>query len=150
MHLLKIQDDRDNLEKARRKELENFAREQGVTEIQPTMPARLMRRILRQKGLVDITIPSRPLGHIPGAPDTIANPPDSGNAVEAMADDDLMRQWAATSGEQAVAPQEKPAPGSGLAEMTRLRKECKRLGIKMSRTDTMIDLKAKLDGQDPA
>lgn len=91
MLLNKITDPRDNLEKARLKELIVFAHKQGVTGIQPTMPAQLVRRILRVKGLVDITIPDRPLGGIKIGDGPVQSTPD--NTVEVMAEDDLMKQW---------------------------------------------------------
>ena len=50
MILNKIDDPRDNLEKAHRRELVLFAQAQGVSEITEHMPAILIRRTLRAKG----------------------------------------------------------------------------------------------------
>lgn len=133
-------DPREPLARARRLELFRFAREKGVAEIEETMPADLMRQILRTKGLTSIAVPDRPLG---GVEQTITTP-TSHNAgpsaprqpdvlVEVDATADLARQWAA---EKAVANM----------TITEMRKECKRRGIKLARTDNMVTLKAKLNG----
>jgi hypothetical protein len=63
--LLKADDPRSPLERARRLELLAFARANSVTEIKHDMPAPLMRKILRLKGLTNIKIPDRKLGAIP-------------------------------------------------------------------------------------
>jgi len=103
MILDRIIDPRDNLEKARRCELEHYARANGVGEIDPNMPAQLMRRILRAKGLTQIAVPNRPLGAVnarPLLPDptqAARGEADGATASEAVAEiaaeDDLARQW---------------------------------------------------------
>ncbi len=138
-----IIDPRGSLEKARRLELYRFAVENKVSEIKETMPADLMRGILRSKGLTNIAVPNRELGTMqptyttpnshrsgqaqPRRPDVIAT-------VDAEAD--LAKQWAA---------QEAATKAVSSMTITELRQECKRRGIKMARTDKMTDLRAKLN-----
>ena len=59
--LNKIDDPRDNLEKARRMELYRFAKEHGL-DVTEEMPAILIRYELRRRGLTNIKIPVRILG----------------------------------------------------------------------------------------
>lgn len=136
-----IIDPRGSLERARRLELYRFATENGVSEIKDTMPADLMRSILRGKGLTNIAVPRRELGamqptfttpnsHRSGQPQP--RQPDVIATVDATAD--LARQWA----------QQEAAKSVSDMTITELRKECKRRGIKMARTDTMTILKDKL------
>lgn len=139
MHLLTTVDPRDNLEKATRKELEIFAKENGVKEIVSGMPANLMRRILRARGLTRIKIPNRVLGQPYGRHDEPA--PVEGSSIEVSADEDLMRQW--------IAQQQTPAPETPKAEtpvrIGDLRRELKRRGIPQKNTDRKKDLMAKLE-----
>ena len=139
-----ITDPRDNLMKARRIELYRFAREKGVTEIVENMPGELMRDILRSKGITNIAVPSRQLG----TPEQMVTTPTShrdgtteikqpDKIVEVSAIADLKRQWQQN--------QEPKQPSE--MTITELRKECKRRGIKMARTDNMVTLKAKLNGE---
>lgn len=159
MQLLSIQDPRDNLAKARRKELERFAAENGVNEIDPRMPADLMRKILRQKGLVNIQPPHRPLGAPADAGASASPVVSNGQKVDEVdADSDLMRQWQQDMSQSPVAPasaqkaaptsNEAPGPDDKPETITDLRKACKARGIKMARTDNMATLRAKLDGAD--
>lgn len=92
MQLLTIQDPRDNLEKARKNELVNFAHGHRIAGVDPAMPAILIRKILRSRGLVDITVPVRLLGQTPGARGS-SGPSTPENTIEMLADDDLMQQW---------------------------------------------------------
>lgn len=135
LQLSKTYDPRDQLEKARRKELERFAEANEVKDIVPGMPAALMRNILRARGLTRIDIPQRVLGQnqVGSAPPPVVAESD-GQTLSA--DDDLMRQWQTT---------EKPKSGS--TEMRELRSECKKRGIKMKRTDKLVDLRAKIHGE---
>jgi hypothetical protein len=87
LQLKAINDPRDALEKARRYELYQWARANGVTEIVETMPAILMRKILRARGLARIEIPKRTLG----APEQAAPPVTSDTAIDATSD--LEQQW---------------------------------------------------------
>lgn len=205
MQLLTIQDPRDDLEKARLRELVAFAEKHSVTSVSPTMPAPLIRKILRSQGLTNIEIPVRLLGQVPGARGS-AGQSTPENTVEMLADDDLMEQWrrqqvpeptmptvpavpkanghahdypnevdrmreeaerAIREGQatlkrlqaeqelisellpgatQDPTPEPKEIPIDSM-KMTELRKACKAAGIKMKRTDKMLDLRAKLHGE---
>lgn len=143
MILNRIEDPRDNLEKAHRLELVRFAHAQGVTEITEHMPAILIRAQLRARGLTNIRIPPRDLGQ-QNQPGTLT--PKSGDKVvelDAMAD--LARQFQAEtlppSGKQKryVRLVERPK-----SKINLLRDQCKALGIHMDRRDRMPDLERKI------
>lgn len=107
MQLLKVEDKRDNLARARRKELERFAVDHNVSEVQPGMPAELIRMFLRRRGLVDIRVPHRVLGAekptiIPAKGKSVQRKSNDRTRAETRsertgisldADDDLFRQW---------------------------------------------------------
>lgn len=137
MELQKLDDPRDRLGKATRWELIQFARQNNVAEIDPEMPAMLMRDILRRKGITNIQIPNRLLGSRNywgrGAP--VAQETKNGAATDAVAD--LARQWQ----EQKKTPVAFKKSGN---QITDLRRECKARGIKISRRDTIKILKEKL------
>ena len=152
--LHRIDDPRDALSKARRKPLENFARDAGIAEIAPGMPAELMKRIIRLKGYIERfkewaarnQIVNQPLG---GAKPQPADAPVADNAV--TADDDLMRQWMVQHKTNEEAKQEhEPEQIVSVAKMsiTQLRQECKKRKIPMKRTDNMNILREKLSVQD--
>lgn len=160
MQLKTIDDPRDSLAKARRWELEQYAKANGVTEIQPGMPAIVMRNILRSRGLTRIPVPARPLGQqnqpkprlmykngiLQQPQPPLPRPEPQSKGVEANADDDLARQF----GLERITSEEKAKlfPDKLVADMkiTELRQECKRRGIKMARTDNMPALREKLNG----
>lgn len=133
--LLRVDDPRDNLEKARLGELEKFARANNV-EFKQGLPAMVLRKILRSKGLVTIAIPPRVLGQYqPNPGEAITSAPiTSGQGIETDAAADLAKQHAA---------QEKPVDQMTITE---LRQACKKRGIKMARTDNMAALRTKLEG----
>jgi hypothetical protein len=133
MILNKIEDPRDNLEKAHRLELVRFAHAQGVSDVNENMPAMLIRRVLRMKGLTRITIPPRSLGQ-QSQPGSV--PTTDQKVPEVNAEDDLMRQFKAQS-------QPTTLPNLGINE---LRAKCKELGIKLTRKDNMISMRAKIEG----
>lgn len=148
MILNKIDDPRDNLEKAHRLELVKFAHAHGMKEISEMMPAILIRSHLRAKGLTNIRITPRPLGSQGGAP----APSSNQKVTEIDAAADLARQFAA---QQAAPKPGRPKRFNRLverpkSEINKLRDECKRLGIHMERRDRMPDLKRKIaeHGQD--
>jgi hypothetical protein len=150
--LRSIDDDRDALDKAKRKELECFAKANNVTEIKQGMPAILMRRILRNKRLTNIQTPPRLLGH-PEAPqhsEAFATDYTEPYVTGQMdADTALLDQW--ERGDMKPAPiGEAAQPDIGGMGYRDLQKECKRRGIKMERGETMPSLKAKLNGPDTA
>lgn len=164
MILNKVEDPRDTLAKARRWELVQLAKANGVSEIDADMPADLMRTILRQKGVTRVQIPPRPLGqqNQPNARKMYRNgqlltpPPaparqEQQKVVEVNADADLMRQW---QQERAAQKNAEAAPAKPLDQMgiNELRNECKRLGIHVERRDNMQTMKAKIEahGQNAA
>lgn len=146
--LKRIDDPRDNLERARKPELVKYAKANGVTAVQgvdidhPAMAAMLIRRALREKGLTRIVVPPRPLGGTP-APAAQQNVP----ATDAAAD--MARQL-----QEHIAAPPPPPPPTPIApkrlverprsEINSLRDECKRLGVKMERGDNLQTLKAKI------
>src|SRR3990167_10314110 len=143
IQLLKITDPRDNLEKARRRELVAFAHANGLKEINDEMPAILIRRILRRHNLTQITIPKRVLGSTAG--------PVADAVVDAAAtdgpkidmEDDLARQYgvdltSAAPSEQAPPPKPKPdLPPRPPIERTRLMRLAQAPGGKSGRKDTL-------------
>lgn len=139
--LKRIDDPRDALERARRLELVNFARANGVKEINPEMPAILMRKILRGKNLTGIAVPDRRLG-MPENATAQATMDTAASANEINAEDDLARQFA----QQKAAPMKRPAQMS----INELGAEMKRLKIKRGRRDNMTTMRAKIEqhGQD--
>lgn len=102
LQLHRIQDPRDSLERARRSELVEFAKKKGISEIVPEMPAILMRKILRSRGMTDIRIEPRQLGEMTrtkiNAKVSTAKPAkdrtgEPQKIVEVDAEADLLRQW---------------------------------------------------------
>lgn len=138
--LHRIDDPRDALAKATRGELVKFAKARGLYPeiINGDMPAILIRKKLRERGMTNIVIPKRILGQ-PSRPAAMGDGGhvETPNAVEADAEADLERQWA----QQAA----KPSPPAALT-MKDLRAACKERGIKVERTDNMESLKVKLNG----
>jgi hypothetical protein len=163
MLLSRTDDPRDALERATRRELELFAQARGVTEVDPRMGAILMRQILRAKGVTDILsmfphLGRRTVGQAGGVNATNPLRNRGGKVVTVDATEDLMRQWREQLAREglspAPAPQPMPAaptpaekPRQAKNKIAALREECKRRGIKMSRTDKLADLRAKLDGE---
>jgi hypothetical protein len=154
MLLNKVEDHRDCLEKATRWELFQFASERGVTEIDQKMPAILMRQILRARNVTNIEtqfpfLTRRTIGQQRGVNAT--NPQNNPNAkvAEIDATQELMRQW---RNEQArdVQPPIVEQAKRAVNPMAELRAECKRRGIKITRTSKMEDLRAKIDGENSA
>lgn len=134
--LRRVDDPRDNLEKATRPELAKFAAAHGVKEITPSMPAILMRDKLRRLGLINIQIPPRPLGQPVSHGSVIAAKTAPENVVTNDAVSDLEKQWQSEQQEK-----------TGYETWTRaeMAKECKRRGIKMQRTDSKEQLRERLE-----
>lgn len=137
--LKSVDDPRDRLDKASRVELIKFAQQNSVAEIDPEMPAILMRELLRSKGLTNINIAPRLLGQ-PRGRAVVAG--EQANVPVMNSTADLARQWQ---------EQQKQKP-KRVHEFNDLRAECKRLGIKISRRDNMTVLKTKMaeHGKDAA
>lgn len=133
--LREIIDPRDNLERAKRDELVDFAKAQGIphSEINEQMPAILIRRVLRSKGLIDIKIPSRPLGGPEGGEPIVSEQ----NIEQVNAEDDLVRQY-----------QQQSMQDVSTMSFHDMRRACRDRGIQYTRRDNMDTLRAKLNGQD--
>lgn len=129
----KVHDPRDHLERAHRKELENFAKAHNITEIIPGMPAVVMRKILRGKGINDIGV-RRTLGfthnHVPQAQQEATQTLDATDA--------LMAEW--------EGKKESPMDYTSM-HIGKIKKMCKERGIKQSPSDKKIDLIRKLNGE---
>lgn len=120
--LKRIDDPRDALGKAKRIELAAFARANGVQEINPRMPAEMMRDILRERGLTNIQIPNRRLGAV-GNPGYNKNgiEPDYPGATDAPATEMdasslAAQQWARDMATGQVDPEPAPAPAPAATE----------------------------------
>lgn len=131
--LKRIDDPRGPLDRLRRYELLNLARQNNVPDVNDNTPAILMRKRIKAAGVKNIPIVHRRLGVTEGAPMASGEP----DGVEVDAEADLERQFAATP----------PAPVKTPAQMAinELRAEAKRLGIKLTRRDNMITMKAKIE-----
>lgn len=132
----------DPLERARLGELQNFAKESGV-EFDASYGAPVIRELLRRAGKTNIKPPDRQLGsiHQPAVTPTShkagsAPAPKREEIPTVNALDNLLAQQMVKSSDQMT--------------ITELRQACKAKGIKLARTDNMVTLKAKLDGQDAA
>lgn len=141
LSLSKVFDPRDKLEKARRKELERFAKKNGITEIRCGMPAPVMRKILRQKGFTNIQLPNT---RFLGGPSDMAtqnravlDTPPNAKIEETSALDLLEKEW----------EQSAPVFNADM-DIRDLRKACKERGVKLARTDKREDMVRKLNGQD--
>lgn len=137
LHLDKVFDPRDSLEKARRKELENFAKAHNVADVRPGMPAPLMRDILRQKGLTEIKLP--PTRYLGGPNDMQAQgraiaenrPPDAKvNEIDSLA---LLKA-------------EYESTDYSTMKIGALRTACKARGFKLKNTDKKTDMVRMLNG----
>ncbi len=160
--LKSIDDSRDSLDKARRKELERFAKANGVGDIKQGMPAILMRRILRAKGLTNIQIPKRILGFPePGSAPPGFEPPVSalpgdltagavqgGDSVDAA--DDLERQWMEQQNVVQFPEPEPDHPDYSAMKYIDLLKLAKSRNVALKRTDDRPTIEAKLRDQDAA
>lgn len=147
-------DPRDQWAKARRIEVFRYATELGHTKddyIQEQMPKDMMVKRLKARNVPPPSVPPRPIGaHISArsgdtSPDSHhynAAKPATSESVSVDAADILERDW-------------KPdlptadAPTTDLAKMSigELRQACKTRGIKLARTDNMVSMREKLNGQ---
>jgi hypothetical protein len=137
MQLLSIEDPRDNLQKANRWELIDYAKANGI-DVPQDAPAIYTMKVLRARGLTNIRVPDRPLGLYVGRGDSMVDEPQiSGNAeiTEVSADDHMILQY----------QQEKQSETDYVnMPMNQLRAACKAKGIKMQRTDNINTLREKL------
>lgn len=157
MFLNNIEDPRDPLQRAKRRELVEFAHQHGHTHITTEMPAIYIRNYLRAQGLTNIRVPNRPLGQPPKDSSTahpsLMNPQvDEENVQTLDADADLARQFGLdvpvdrSDTVEPEKPKRQPKNMTIIHEIAALRRECKKRGIKMAVHDTRETLKAKLGG----
>ena len=150
--LNKITDRRTPLQKYTRKELQYMAQVEGREDIDPAMPADLMRRKFMEhppamwprpmSGTLgmhfDLKIPPfdkwRQIAY--GQSPTSTEPKED-EVRQATVEDDLAAQWEA---------QQKPVLDYSEMPFYQLKKECKRMGIPFKRTDKKKDLLEKLTG----
>lgn len=137
MQLNKIDDPRSNLQRARRRQLVEFAHSKGMTEITEQMDADLIRERLMQKGFTQIPVNAYRLGHAGRHETRPLGPRQTPQAQPGMDADELreFRAWQA---------QRKPEGSLDTMGITDLRKACKAKGIAMARTDNMASLREKL------
>lgn len=148
--LNRVEDPRDQLERARRIELVAYAKANNVPGITGDMPAILIRRRLRERNLTRPPIPNRQLG-VPdnlGPGHAIGGDKDSGGLL-ANAEDDLERQFSQPQVSLAPAPSQndlEAPPPDVVDRMTinELGAEMKRLGIHRERRDNMILMREKI------
>ena len=145
-------DGRDAWSRARRLEIFRYAQELGVEKIKDgpngIPPKDLMVKVLQSLGHPPPSVPPRSIGAYVDSRSGDTGPTSHkftgqqtqppAETVELDALTVLERDW-----------QQHAEPKQELT-ITDARKECKRLGIKMARTDKLADLKAKLDGKQDA
>ena len=154
MYLNKIDDPRDSLERANKRELVNFAKANGFDNITYEMPAIFIRKFLRSQGVTNIRIPERPLGSPPKRDMDFATqaPAVEDEVAQVNAEDDLAKQFGLEIPKpKPPAPEPKErhvAPNAKIVgNINALRSACKQWGIKVARTDTVEILEAKLGGK---
>lgn len=144
--LKSIDDPRSPLDKTRRIDLVRFAKTQGIKEVTEQMPAILIRKIFKDRGIHRVPARLQTLGQTAGAAASQAAivPDEAARAVDAEAD--LARQFAAQVPQQPV--RKTPAQMS----INELGAEMKRLNIKRDRRDNMITMREKIEahGQNPS
>lgn len=152
-------DPRDNLDKAHRRELVEFARANGV-EVSEDMPAddiegrpgTGLRNFLRAKGITRIAIPRRSIDHR-GVEKTFPLQARKPAPQQATSDEWAeFQQFKAWKAQQQPAPVAAPTPAApdkpvGDMSINELRDACKSRGIKMERRDNIASLRAKLNGE---
>lgn len=140
MQLLSTEDPRDNLQKATRWELIDFAKANGI-DVPQDAPAIYTMKVLRSRGLTNIKIPDRPLGLYTGKGDALTESPavmSDAEVTTANAEDDLIRQYEKQKKEEADVSN---------MSIQQVRRACKERGILISRRDNLQTLRAKLSGQ---
>jgi len=155
VNLKSIEDPRDSLSKARRVELYRYAQQVGMEgTIEASMPADMMRQILREAGHSNINIPVRIIGRPepgslpPGkangkpAPVPAAAPLEDNKTVDASAD--LAEQW--RRGKQEV---RQSAIDYDTLKSHQLRKLARDRGLASAPGESVEILKDRLRGQDP-
>ena len=145
--LQKIQDPRDPLQKARRSELVAFAKRKGIEDIDENMPAELMRKILRGKGINQLDhAPTQVLGSTQDRRGREVPEPTQENTREVSAEADLERQWREHQ-ERVKQEQAERMAARGPRDMTiqELRKQVKAHGLKNDRNESRADIIKRLE-----
>lgn len=155
--LKKIEDSRDEIGQMRRYPLVQFAHDIGHKDISEMMEVGFIRRLLKERGvsrhqarewMAKQRMRLPPLGTVnpsayeKGQFSPAMAPPADAKIENVTAEEDMARRWQA----QKQAERKDTRPPS---EITTLRMECKKRGIKMARTDNIKTLREKL-GQDPS
>lgn len=135
--LKSIDDPRSPLDRTRRMDLVKYAKAHGIEGISDQVPAILIRKKFRALGINRIPVAFQTLGQPPKASAVVPPSPalTQGSGAEIDADADLERQFS-----------QQPVRKT-LAQMSinELRAEAKRLGIKLTRKDGMVSMKAKIE-----
>ena len=145
LQLSQVVDPRDNLGRASRDELWDFAKANGIAFDQRTATKAYMEKMLREKGLTHIKVAvrfqGRPTGDFYSEDGKVTTQPSRVSTVDA--DADMIRQMK----EQAAQPNDRD--DKPIADMTigELRALCKRQGIKISPRDNRVALREKLSVQ---
>lgn len=139
-------DPRDAWDHARRLEVYRYAKELGHADITEDLPKDLMVARLKSRGVKPPTTPLRQIGaHVSArSGDTAPNSHHFDGTQQAPQPETVVMDALAVL--ERDHQQQKRAPVDGM-NITELRQECKQRGIKMVRTDNMVSLKAKLNGQ---
>lgn len=154
--LNQIIDPRDNLNKAHRYELWQYAQSKGVKEITHEWPADLMRAELRARGYTDIKIPNRIFGQPESRRNVMQNsngkplPVEAQTVPEVMpsvdAIENLKRQFFAQPAEAPEPEKQQTVKQMKVVSMAiyELRAACKANGIKLTRKTNMIEMRKLL------
>jgi len=160
MILDKIDDPRSPLEKARRAELIAFARDRGVKEIKHDMPATLIRKILRAKGITDIRPPMRQLGQEgrtvvaptlvtrEGLNRVVEHVPTTRQETEAREPETIDADELLAQAYEASQTPKRPVATAPKRSIAALRNECKTRGLKQPARATAEQLEALLNVED--
>lgn len=148
MILNKIDDPRDNLAKATRYAVWQFAKANGIN-FPEDAPADVVRAALRQRGLRNIPVNRPALGAQNGPAGGQAIVPDA-QGVEVDATADLAAQWERDRKRDLETGKTKRPERHN--PMNELRARAKELGIKVDRRDNVNTLRAKVEahGKDAA
>jgi len=131
MQLLTTVDPRDNLQKATRFELIEYAKANGV-DVPEDAPGSYTIQLLRARNLTNIKIPDRPLGLYVAPSNSFTDAPQGIDA-----DEHLIKQYT---------QQKKIETEVSQMSIQEIRRFCKANNIKFSRKDTLVILREKLSG----
>lgn len=136
MQLTKIEDPRDTLAKTRWKDLRKYLEQNPMEGLDPYMPADVIKRKLRERGIHRIPATITRLGA-----------PESPNAGQPeVPQEGESREMDATALLEAQYTQSQSLKSYSDMSMGELRAACKARGLKISRTDKKPELVEKLNG----